>query len=172
MKKASVIINSEETLSEIGGFSQKGKFLPPWSILVSCIGTVGAVSMNLYKSQTNQQINAIVPKNKWYRYYYYFYLSRMKQLLEAIGGGSTMSNINKSKFKNLKIVIPTDNLLKKFYPIAKTIFDEIAILLEKNKKLAQARDILLPRLMSGEIDVFEFDNDSNPVESEVEKIIN
>ena len=172
MHKASIILSTEETLSEIGTSLQKNKTLPPWSILVSCIGSVGVVSMNLYKSQTNQQINSIIPKNRYFRYYLYFCLSRMKPLLEAIGGGSTMANINKSKFENLKIIKPTENLLVEFYKIAKPIFKEIAVLLEQNQKLAHARDLLLPRLMSGKIDVSEFDKGSIQVESEVEKIVN
>jgi type I restriction enzyme, S subunit len=172
MHKAKIILNTEETLSEIGVSSQKNKVLPSWSILVSCIGTVGVVAMNLFKSQTNQQINSVIPKNKYYRYYSYFCLSRIKPLLEAIGGGSTMANINKNKFENIKIVVPTENLLIEFYHLVDPIFNQIALLLDQNQKLAQARDLLLPRLMSGKIDVSNFDKDSIPVESEVEKIVN
>jgi type I restriction enzyme, S subunit len=167
MHKAKIILNTEETLSEIGVNSQKNKVLPSWSILVSCIGTVGVVAMNLFKSQTNQQINSVIPKNKYYRYYSFFCLSRIKPLLKAIGGGSTMANINKNKFENIKIVVPTENLLIEFYHLVDPIFNQIALLLDQNQKFAQARDLLLPRLMSGKIDVSEFDEDSIPVESEV-----
>lgn len=153
MHQSWIILNTEETLSEIGASLQNNKYLPPWSVLVSCIGTVGVVAMNLFKSQTNQQINSVIPKNKFYRYYSFFCLSNIKPLLEAIGGGSTMTNINKNKFENIKINIPSENVLAEFYQTVNPIFNQIALLIDQNQKLAQARDLLLPRLMSGEIEV-------------------
>ena len=153
MHQSWIILNTEETLSEIGASLQNNKYLPPWSVLVSCIGTVGVVAMNLFKSQTNQQINSVIPKNKFYRYYSFFCLSNIKPFLEAIGGGSTMANINKNKFENIKINIPSENVLAKFYQTVNPIFNQIALLIDQNQKLAQARDLLLPRLMSGEIEV-------------------
>ena len=153
MHQSTIILKTEESLSEIGASSQNNKYLPPWSILISCIGTVGVVAMNLFKSQTNQQINSVIPKKNIYRYYSFFCLSRLKPLLEAIGGGSTMANINKNKFENIKIIIPSENVLAKFHQATDPIFNQIVILLDQNQKLAQARDLLLPRLMSGKIEV-------------------
>jgi type I restriction enzyme S subunit len=153
MHQSSIIIKTEESLSEIGADSQRNKYLPPCSILVSCIGTVGVVAMNLLRAQTNQQINSVIPKKEVYRYYSYFCLSRLKLLLEAIGGGSTMGNVNKNKFQNIKITIPQEDVLTKFHQVVSPIFNQIALLLDQNQKLAQARDLLLPRLMSGAIEV-------------------
>lgn len=153
MHQSSVIIKSEESLSEIGASSQRNKYLPPWSILVSCIGTVGVVAMNLFKSQTNQQINSIIPKKNIYRFYCYFFLLRLKPVLEAIGGGATMANVNKNKFENLDVIIPPDSLLHDFDKLVDSTFGQLALLLQQNQKLAQARDLLLPRLMNGAIEL-------------------
>lgn len=153
MHKSWIISKTEETLSETGASSQNNKYLPPWSVLVSCIGTVGIVAMNLFRSQTNQQINSVIPKKEIYRYYSFFCLSRMRLLLEAIGGGSTMTNVNKNKFENLSVNIPPDAILKSFDQLVDPAFRQVAFLLQQNQKLTQARDLLLPRLMSGEIEV-------------------
>ena len=153
MHQSSIIINTEESLSEMGANSQKNKYLPPWSILVSCIGTVGVMAMNLLKAQTNQQINSVIPKKEIYRYYSFFCLSQLKPLLEAIGGGSTMANVNKNKFENLDVIIPPDIILENFDQLVDPVFKQITFLLQQNQKLAQARDLLLPRLMSGAIEV-------------------
>jgi len=64
-----------------------------------------------------------------------------------------MTNINKNKFENIKINIPSENVLAEFYQTVNPIFNQIALLIDQNQKLAQARDLLLPRLMSGEIEV-------------------
>ena len=55
------IIDTIDTLTEKGRSSQSNKAIPPFSICVSCIATVGLVSMNIIESQTNQQINTITP---------------------------------------------------------------------------------------------------------------
>ena len=153
MHQSTIILKTKESLSETGASSQNNKYLPPWSILISCIGSVGIVAMNLFKSQTNQQINSVIPKNNIYRYYSFFCLSRLKSLLEAIGGGSTMANINKNKFENIKIILPSENVLSEFHQAIDPVFNQIALLSDQNQKLTQARDLLLPRLMSGAIEV-------------------
>jgi len=153
MHQSSIIINTEESLSEIGADSQRNKYLPPWSILVSCIGTVGVVAMNFLRAQTNQQINSVIPNKEIYRYYSFFCLSRLKPLLEAIGGGSTMANVNKNKFENLEVLIPSQDILNEFHKAVDPIFKQVAIVFQQNQKLTQARDLLLPRLMSGAIEV-------------------
>ena len=148
-----IVVNTEESLSEEGAKTQAKKTLPPRSILVSCIGTVGAVAFNASPAQTNQQINSIVPKNDLVRYWAYFMAKELKPLLEGMGGGATMANVNKSKFSRISVVIPSKQLLILFSNFAKPVFDQIENLSISNARLAKARDLLLPKLMNGEIAV-------------------
>jgi type I restriction enzyme S subunit len=138
-------------LSEEGAQSQANKTLPPRSILVSCIGSVGVVAFNGTASQTNQQINAIVPHNDMIRYWAFFMAKDLKPLLEGMGGGATMANVNKSKFSSIKVIVPSKMLLEQFNEVAVPIFNQIEKLSIINNRLSKARDLLLPRLMNGEI---------------------
>jgi type I restriction enzyme, S subunit len=104
-----IVVQTEESLSEEGAKTQANKTLPPRSILVSCIGTVGAVAFNASPAQTNQQINSIVPASDSVTYWAYFTAKELKPLLDGMGGGATMANVNKSKFSGIKIVIPSKN---------------------------------------------------------------
>ncbi len=146
-----IVIQTEDRLTEEGANSQANIMLPPRSILVSCIGTVGAVSFNSTPAQTNQQINAIIPKNEFLRYWTFFSAKDLKPLLEGIGGGVTMTNVNKTKFSGIQVIIPPPLLLETFNLIVAPMFDQIEMLLLMNKQSAQTRDLLLPRLMNGEI---------------------
>ncbi len=148
-----IVVHTEESLSEEGAKIQAKKTLPPRSVLVSCIGTVGAVAFNASQAQTNQQINSIVPTSESVTYWVYFMAKELKPLLEGMGGGATMANVNKSKFSGIKIVIPSKQLLELFSKFAKLAFDQIENLTISNARLAKARDLLLPRLMNGEIAV-------------------
>lgn len=146
-----IIIEAGQSLSEKGANTQPKKFIPEGSIMVSCIGTVGIVSLNGCKAQTNQQINTVIPNKDILRYYSYFALSDLKPMLEAIGGGATMPNVNKGKFESLPSVIPSDSILNEFEDFCCPTFKQIKKLLIQNKKLKEARNLLLPRLMNGEI---------------------
>lgn len=67
--------------------------------------------------------------------------------------GTTMQAINNSNINKILITMPTDKVLKKFSTLVKPMFDLISRLKYENQKLAEIRDTLLPKLMSGEIDV-------------------
>lgn len=151
MHGSAIVVYTEESLSEEGAKTQSNKTLPPRSILVSCIGTVGAVAFNASPAQTNQQINSIVPASDLVTYWAYFMTKELKPLLEGMGGGATMANVNKSKFSGIKVIIPSKNLLKLFSDFTKSVFDQIEILTISNARLAKARDLLLPKLMNGEV---------------------
>ena len=73
--------------------------------------------------------------------------------MEAIGGGATMGNVNKTKFEGLDILKPATPLLREFHEFCSPLFEQLEVLQLQNQKLRAARDLLLPRLMSGEIAV-------------------
>ena len=148
-----VVLKTQENLSEEGANSQSTKYLPRGSIMVSCIGTVGVVSMVAIPCQTNQQINSIIFDNPSLSYFGFFALKDLKPKLEAIGGGATMANVNKQKFGSLEILVPPKQFLILFQQNSESIFKKIENLYLQNQKLQSARDLLLPRLMNGEINV-------------------
>ena len=63
--------------------------------------------------------------------------------------------INQRNLKSIKLVIPESNILINFQNIIEPIFEKVLVLKKSNKKLEETRDILLPKLMSGEIRVEE-----------------
>ena len=147
-------IVTEFTLTTEGANTQKNKFIPKNGIMVSCIATVGLVNIAIETCQTNQQINSIVLNDEQDLYYTYFTMKRLKALLEGVGSnGATMTNVNKTKFGNLEVLYPSNNLRKDYFDYCKPIFEKIYALSIGVHKLSQVRDGLLPKLMSGEIEV-------------------
>lgn len=147
-------LNVETYLSEEGANSQKGKYLPPNALLISCIGTAGLINITVEKCQTNQQINALVLINGKILYYIYYYLKGVQELLQGLGSnGATMTNVNKKKLESILIEIPRYDLLENFFDYCKPVFDKILMLSKENISLQEARDRLLHRLMSGEVEV-------------------
>ncbi|MDA3884795.1 MAG: restriction endonuclease subunit S [Candidatus Delongbacteria bacterium] len=148
------VLETAEYLTESGANSQKNKYLPKNTLVVSCIGTAGTYALVGRESQTNQQINAIKFKKDFYTFYLYGYSKNFKNLLDALGSnGATMTNVNKTKFENIKMIMPEEDILKSFHKKVSVNFEIIFKLQSQNQKLKEARDILLPRLMTGMIDV-------------------
>lgn len=151
-------VTTERYLSAYGAESQRKKMLPRNSICVSCIGTAGLVTLTAQESQTNQQINSIIPKEGYSPYYIYLLMQTLSVIINNLGqSGSTIVNLNKAQFGKIPVTIPSVATMKSFDEIAKPMFDAILSNQEENIKLAELRDSLLPRLMSGELDVSGID---------------
>ena len=100
-------ITTERHLSLLGANSQAKKNLPKNSICVSCIGTAGLVTLVAEESQTNQQINSIIPKDGFSPYFIYLLMQTRSDTINKLGqGGSTIVNLNKSQFAKIQVTIP------------------------------------------------------------------
>ena len=148
------ITQTTDNLSVAGANSQSKKYIPPKSICVSCIATVGLVSMTSKPSHTNQQINSIIPNGEKTSEFLYLSLkqpSMTKYLKDLASGGSATLNLNTSTFSKIEIITPSKEIIdifhnKVFYTFEKVLSNSI-----ENKRLAKTRDLLLPRLLNGEI---------------------
>ena len=151
-------VHTERKLSVLGAELQSKKTLPKNSICVSCIGTAGLVVLLSEPSQTNQQINSIVPKVNYSPYYIYLMMNTMAETINKLGqAGSTIVNLNKTQFGKMEVMIPSLSVMADFDEIAEPIFKEILSNQIENIKLSNLRDSLLPKLMSGELDVSDLD---------------
>ena len=141
-------------LSEKGAESQSKKYIPQGALIVSCIGTAGLVCITKERCQTNQQINSLILDDKEMLHYMYFVFLSLKEHLNNIGSnGATMTNVNKSKFEGIDIVVPSSCIIRDFSQRTTPYFENIKSLQSQLRLLTEARDRLLPKLMSGEIEV-------------------
>lgn len=138
------IDETSQSLTLQGANSQKNKYIPANSILVSCIGTPGLVSITDKNVQTNQQINSLILDEK-YLYCTFIELRSNKDMIGNLGsGGTTIKNLNKTDFSNIVINIPnTDKLLEKFNSVARPIFNNIHENMIQTQKLKKIKATLL-----------------------------
>ncbi|KKG49548.1 restriction endonuclease subunit S [Methanosarcina mazei] len=148
------LFDTSDSLTEEGKRSQSNKTLPPKSICVSCIATVGLVSLNAKESQTNQQINSIVPNENYYRYYLYLTMRSSYDLLHSMASGGTATlNLNTGNFSQIPVLYPEQSVLEEFHSEVEPLFDKIFFNQSQIHTLEKLRDTLLPKLMSGEVRV-------------------
>ena len=154
MHNQAFITQTTDNLSLSGANSQSKKYIPPKSICVSCIATVGLVSMTSKPSHTNQQINSIIPNNNNTSEFLYLSLKQplmTKYLKDLASGGSATLNLNTSTFSKIEIITPSKEIIDIFQSKVVSIFEKILSNSIENKRLTEIRDLLLPRLLNGEI---------------------
>ena len=93
------------------------------------------------------------PIKKYLSTYMFFYFYMMKELLDSFSTGTTLKNLNQQLLKSQKVIIPSKNLIQKFHIQVQQIFDLVQLLDNENKNLQALRDTLLPKLLSGEIEL-------------------
>lgn len=97
------------------------------------------------------------PSSKFSNEYLYLYFKHIRDNLIALGNGSVFTNLKTDILKNYPTNLPTENVLKEFDGLVQPIFAMILSKTRETKRLAEIRDTLLPKLMSGELDVSDID---------------
>lgn len=138
------------TLSEKGANSQIKKYIPKDSICVTCIATVGLVGITTKDSQTNQQINSIVCKDKNNLYYLVNAIEDYFRYSSGAKSGNIFDNMNKEDFATIKLIYPTESILEKYKKIVEPIYNKIKSCIIENEELVELRNFLLPLLMNGQ----------------------
>ena len=143
-------VKTEVMLSVQGAESQSKKTLPPGSVSVSCIATPGLVVLNHRDTQTNQQINSIIPNDRAVSTYLYWTCCHLSSEIATGGlGGSVFGNMNKSTFSALLCIHPEPTIVRVFDALVSPIHEAILVNEEQTHTLSIQQDVLLPTLVSG-----------------------
>ena len=147
------LYDTEEHINELAVQKSSAKILPIHSVLIAMYGaTVGAYGI-ISKSMTCNQAICALLSNENYPYTYLFQIAHeSQQKLINLAVGSAQQNISQVLIKQLPVHSKVDTICK-FHQIAQPIHEQIEILQAENNQLSKLRDTLLPKLMSGEIDV-------------------
>lgn len=143
--------NSSESLTPDAVNEFNIKKVPSGSILLSFKLTIGRCSINTLQATTNEAIAHFKPNNDSLRYYAYLYLNSFPY--ETLGSTSSISQaINSRIVKALPFVLPSQNIMDAFSQIVSPIFCAALNARQRMDEAREARDRLLPVLMSNEIE--------------------
>lgn len=148
-----VLLDSAKKINERGLAGSSAKMLPPETILMSSRASVGFFGLYDGEACTNQGFISLIPKAKNTRMYLLFNLIHRKEEIVGLASGATYKEINKSTFRAMPISLPSDALLSEFEDLTYQNIKQVRLLMKSNAGLKRARDLLLPKLMSGEIAV-------------------
>ena len=148
-----ILLDSERKITEKGLRESSAKLVPANTILMTSRASVGFFALMDVEVCTNQGFINIIPHDEKMRMYLLFNLMSRVAEIRSNAKGTTYPEISKGRFRQMDIVIPTRNLVVDFAKIASDIMQQVCYLKHSTLKLTQARDLLLPRLINGEISV-------------------
>lgn len=149
-----ILIDSEIKITKSGLKNSSAKLFPKGTVLLAMYGnTIGETSYCAFETSTNQACCGFLVDSLNHSYFIHQYLLYNKEHILSFRMGAAQENISQGIIQNIEIIKPNGDLLNTFGENAKQYYDSIINLLNQNQRLREARDILLPRLMMGMIDV-------------------
>lgn len=147
------LLDTEKKITPEGLKNSSAKILPAETILMTSRASVGFFGMCKYEVCTNQGFISCIPKRENLQMYLLFNLKSRIEEIRQKAGDSTYLEISKTVFRELKIILPKDEVLAEYQKDGHDIFDEIYCRTEMIKSLVDMRNRLLPKLMSGKVEV-------------------
>ena len=153
LQQTKFVSKGEIDITEEGYKSASVRMLPKGSVLFSSRAPIGYVAIAKNELCTNQGFKSVVPFDWVGSEFVYQLLRMMTPVIEERASGSTFKEISSSGMKELPVIVPSKNVLHEFSSITLPMGESQKSLEDETRSLAAMRDALLPKLMSGEIDV-------------------
>lgn len=157
VNKSKFISHGENDISELGFSKSSAAKMPAGTILFSSRAPIGYIAIAQNEVTTNQGFKSVIPNENIGTAYLYFLLKNLLPTIEGMASGSTFKEISGSAMKSVPTVMPDADTIQLFSSFCEPVFKEQEILEAENKRLSALRNSLLPKLMSGELDVSDID---------------
>jgi type I restriction enzyme S subunit len=149
----SFVQTTDKTISENGLNSSSAKLLPKYSVVISARGTVGKYCLLAEQMAFSQSNYGILPRVENCFFFTYLLINDVVEELQSSAYGSVFDTITTNTFKDIKVCLPTEKVIKKFEASVIPYFRKMLNNNVQIRTLEKLRDTLLPKLMSGEVRV-------------------
>lgn len=146
------IIETEKQITELGISKSATKLLPKFTTIVSARGTVGNYCILPEEMAISQSNYGLKSKNNS-DFFLFIFIENMIEMMKAYSYGTVFDTITTKTFEEMEVIIPSKSLIAEYEKTVNPIFSKILENQKQNQTLAQLRDSLLPKLMSGKIEV-------------------
>lgn len=145
--------DSGDHITQSGLDGSSAKMFPAFSVMMTSRATIGAIAINTSPACTNQGFITCVPSERVPLYFLYNWLCSNVPEFIRLGTGATFKEITRGTFRSLKMLLPSQTHVSGFEDRASPFYQQIHCCERKIRALRAARDLLLPKLLSGELSV-------------------
>lgn len=153
INKSKFITHGESDITELGLKNSSATVMPEGTVLFSSRAPIGYIAIAAGNITTNQGFKSVVPNAEIGTAYVYYYLKQNLSMIERLASGSTFKEVSGGTMKSVPAIVPDSKTIQEFNNFCLPIFEQQKVLETQNRTLAGLRDSLLPKLMSGELDV-------------------
>ena len=157
------VVQTEKSITQAGLNGSSARLITKGTTIISARGTVGNLAIAGCGMTFNQSCYALRGKNGSGNYFVLLSAQRMVEQLKAMAHGSVFSTITRQTFEAVRAVLPPENVLQQFEKNAAILLDPVLGNVNESRTLAQLRDTLLPKLISGELRVADTGRGDRPV---------
>lgn len=152
-----ILIDTGRKITDDGVNKISSKQLPIGTVLLSSRAPIGYIAYSTVPISINQGFIAMVCKKRLSNYFIMYWLDIAMNEIKTRAIGTTFSEISKSAFRPIKLVVASDEVIISFDAIVAPMVKKLIENEREIETLQQTRDILLPKLLSGELDVSEIE---------------
>lgn len=150
------IDESKDKITPLGLAKSSARMFPAFSVMMTSRATLGVIAINTTEACTNQGFITCIPNERFPLYVLLHWLKQNVELFVSLATGATFKEITKGNFKQVSLLVPPVVLTNVFQNLVEPIMQQLLNLQRKNTNLRRTRNMLLPKLISGEIDVSNF----------------
>ena len=155
--RASVLLGTERRITPAGLSKISSGLLPPGTVLLSSRAPIGYLAVSQVPTAVNQGFVAMVCKRRLSNVFVWLWTQANMEAILQNANGSTFQEISKRNFRPISVTVPSEPVLAAFNSLTQPMLDRTIANEQESRTLAATRDLLLSKLMSGEIRVREAD---------------
>ena len=148
-----VLIKTARKITKAGLAKIGSGLLPVGTVLLSSRAPIGYIAVSEIPTAINQGFIGMVCENRISNVFAWLWTLENMEIILSKAGGTTFQEINKRNFRPIPLTVPEMSVIKIFGAIANPIYQRIAQNEWENSSLAQTRDMLLPKLISGKLKI-------------------
>lgn len=144
---------SKKRITELGLRKSSARLFPANSVMLTSRATIGVVAMNTETACTNQGFITCIPNETVLTFFLYHWLLENKDTFLSLASGATFKEISKGVFRTIDFLLPAKAIVNQFEEFIRPVGEQILNLQRRNANLRYIRDLLLPKLITGVVDV-------------------
>lgn len=145
--------DSSDHITPVGVAESSARLFPARSVMLTSRATIGAIAINTHEACTNQGFITCIPNERVPLFFLFHWLSANVPTFQRMASGATFKEISRGVFKTIDVLLPPSDLVSRFEEAVAPLAEQILTLQRQVHNLTRTRDLLLPRLLSGQIDV-------------------
>jgi type I restriction enzyme, S subunit len=145
--------DSSDHITELGLAKSSARLFPARSVMLTSRATIGAIAINAHEACTNQGFITCLPNERVPLYFLYHWLRENVPTFQRMASGATFKEISRGVFKTIEFLQPPAKLVRRFEDAAAPMAEQALTFQRQIQNLRRTRDLLLPRLLSGQVEL-------------------